>query len=87
MIQRVLVTNSNSDHKQDGIIILRCLIAIFEALTGMIEQALPSLVGILLAELKMAFETESTKNYKSMLLQTLAMAIYNSPATVLGIIE
>ena len=87
MVQRVLVTNSNSDHKQDGIVILRCLIVIFETLTGTIEQALPTLVGILLAELKMAFESESPKNYKSMLLQTLAIAIYNSPATVMGIIE
>ena len=67
--------------------ILRCLIVIFETLTGSIEQALPTLVGILLAELKMAFESQSTKNYKSMLLQTLAIALYNSPATVMGVIE
>ena len=56
MVQRILVTNSNSEHKQDGIIVLRCLIVIFETLTGIIEQALPTLVGILLAELLVAFE-------------------------------
>ena len=82
-VQRVLVINSSNEQKLDGITILRCLIAIFESLPGMIEQFLPILVGILLAELKMAFESTNTKNYKSMLLQTLAMALYNSPVTVM----
>lgn len=45
------------------------------------------LVGMLLAEIKMAFEGKSPQNYKSMLLQTLAMALYNSSATTLAIIE
>jgi len=86
-IQRVLVINSSSRHMQDGIIVLRVLIAIFENLPGQVEAALPTLVGMLLAELKVAFEGTKPKNFKSMLLQTLAMALYNSNATTLAIIE
>ena len=48
---------------------------------------MPMLVGMLLAELKMAFEGSSPSNYKSMLLQSLSMALYNSSATTLAIIE
>ena len=33
-IQRILVINANGAHKQDGITILRVLIALFEVLPG-----------------------------------------------------
>lgn len=86
-MRRLMVVNANSKHKQDGISTLRVLISIFENLPGQIEQAMPMLVGMLLAELKMAFEGSSPSNYKSMLLQSLSMALYNSSATTLAIIE
>ena len=86
-VQRILVINSNSTHKQDGVTILRVLIAILENLPGQIDMALPSLVGMLLAELKMAFEGSTPSNYKSMLLQTMAMALYNNNVATLAIIE
>ena len=37
MVQRTLVTNANSKSKEDGIIVLRCLIVLFEELVGTIE--------------------------------------------------
>ena len=67
-VQRILVINANSTHKQDGVTIMRVLIAILENLPGQIDMALPNLVGMLLAELKVAFEGSTPKNYKSMLL-------------------
>lgn len=67
-IQRILVINANGVHKQDGVTILRVLIALFENMPGQMESALPTLVGMLLAELKMAFEGDSPSNYRSMLL-------------------
>ena len=81
--------NSKGVHKQDGVTILRVVIAIFENLLGQIDHALPHIVGMLLAELKMAFEEGANcpKNYKSMLLQSIAMAIFNSNSTTLRIIE
>ena len=42
---------------------------------------------MLLAELKIAFEQGAPKNYKSMLLQTVAMALNYNSAAVLQIIE
>ena len=65
------------------------LISIFENLPGQIDSALPTLVGMLLAEIKIAFEqgAKTPKNYQSMLLQALAMALYNSNVQTLGIIE
>ena len=86
-IQRVLVINQKGVHKQDGVMILRVVIALFENLVGQIDFALPNLVGMLLAENKVAFESESPPNFRSMILQTLAMAIYNSNATTLAIFE
>lgn len=69
--------------------ILRVVIAIFENLPGQIDLALPHIVGMLLAELKMAFDSEVScpKNYKSMLLQSIAMAIFNSNSATLRVIE
>lgn len=86
-IQRILVINANGVHKQDGVTILRVLIALFENMPGQMESALPTLVGMLLAELKMAFEGDSPSNYRSMLLQTLSMALYNNGTATLSIIE
>ena len=37
MVQRTLVTNAKSKSKEDGIIVLRCLIVLFEELVGTIE--------------------------------------------------
>ena len=69
-------------------IILRVVIAVLENLPGQIDFALPKLVGMLLAENKVAFETVDTPpNFRSMVLQSLSMAIYNSSLTTLGIIE
>lgn len=71
----------------DGVTIMRVVISIFENLQGMIDNVLPHLVGMLLAELKLAFENSAPKNYKSMLLQTLSMALNYNSASVLQIIE
>ena len=86
-VQQVLVINSNGVHKQDGVTIMRVLISIFENLPGQIDSALPHLVGILLAELKLSFENGAPKNYKSMLLQTISMALFNNSVAVLSIFE
>lgn len=86
-IQRVLVMNQNSVHKQDGVTILRVMIALFENLVGQIDFALPNMVGMLLAENKVAFENECPPNFRSMIMQSLSMAIYNSNVTTLAIIE
>ncbi len=86
-VRRMMVVNSNSQHKQDGITTLRVLVSIFENLCGQIDAALPMLVGMLLAEIKMAFDGKSPQNYKSMLFQTLAMALYNNCGATLAIIE
>ena len=87
-VQRVLVINSHGTHKQDGVTILRVVIAILENLPREIDHALPHMVGMLLAELKMAFENGSCpKNFKAMLLQSIAMAIFNNNSVTLRIIE
>ena len=79
--------NAASGHKQDGVTILRVLIAILENLPGQIDSALPVIVGIIVAELKQAFESRTAHNYKSMVLQPLSMALYNNSIATLGIIE
>lgn len=87
-VQRVLVVNANGEHKQDGITALRILIALFETLPAQIDgAALAHIVGMLLAELKVSFEQNHPKTYKSMLLQALAMAFYNSSKDAFRIIE
>jgi hypothetical protein len=40
-INRVLAINKNSDHKLDGIVAMKILIAMLENLSGKIDQALP----------------------------------------------
>ena len=67
--------------------ILRVVIALLENLPGKIDFALPKLVGMLLAENKVAFETETPPNFRSMVLQTISMALFNSNLTTLTIIE
>ena len=67
-VQRILVINHNSTHKQDGITVLRVVIAMLENLPGQIDHALPLLVGMLLAENKVAFESVCPPNYRSMVL-------------------
>ena len=68
-IQRILVINAAGENKQDGIFAMRIIITLLETYPGMINDTLPSLVGILLAELKKAFDEEHTpSNYRSMLL-------------------
>ena len=79
--------NSNSEHKQDGVTILRVVISLLECLPGQLNDAMPSLVGMLLAELKNAFENSVPSNYISMLFQCVSLAIYNSNALTLSIIE
>lgn len=69
-VQRVLVVNSNGMHKLDGIIAMKIIITLMENLPGAIDHALPQFVGMLLAELKNAFESDpqAPKNYTSMIL-------------------
>mmetsp|Transcript_42364 Transcript_42364/g.55849 ORF Transcript_42364/g.55849 Transcript_42364/m.55849 type:complete len:774 (-) Transcript_42364:479-2800(-) len=88
-IRRILVINAQSVHKEDGVNTLRSLIAIFENLPGQIDQAMPMLVGMLLAEIKIAFDEGSScpKNYQSMLMQTIAMALFNNNVLTLSIVE
>ena len=65
---------------------LRVVIAILENLPGQVDHGLPMLVGMLLGELKMAFEGQTPNNYKSMLLQSLSMALFNNNSATLRII-
>ena len=86
-IQRILVINGTSSHKQDGVTILRVVISLFENLPGQMEDALPFLVEILLAEMIQNFENSAPNNYRSMLLQAMSMALFNSSVTTMRKIE
>ena len=54
-IQKFLLMNSQSNHKQDGVVVLRILISLLENLPEQINHAMPNIVGVLLAEIKAAF--------------------------------
>jgi hypothetical protein len=45
-------------HKLDGIIAMKIIITLMENLPGMIDHALPQFIGMLLAELKNAVESD-----------------------------
>ena len=84
-IQRILVINSNGMHKLDGIIAMKIICALMENLPGMIDAALPQFVGMLLAELKNALESDpkAPKNYTSMILQSLSVCLFNNSVQTL----
>ena len=87
-IQRVLVINAAGYNKQDGISAMRLVMTILEKFPGMIDDSLPNLVAIMLAELKKAFdEPDTPPNYRSMLLQAFSMCFYNNCQITLQIME
>jgi hypothetical protein len=51
-LQQVLVINSNSASKVDGIVAMKVFLTVFENLAGRIDHILPRFLEILLAELK-----------------------------------
>lgn len=69
-VQRVLVINSNSNAKLDGVSVLKVIVTIFENLPGQLDfQAMNLWVGMLLAELKHLLSMKKpVECYKSMLL-------------------
>ena len=61
---------------------------ILEQFPGRINDTLPNLVAIMLAELKKAFDEETTPpNYRSMLLQAFSMCFYNNSQITLQTME
>ena len=80
-LQQVLVINSNSASKVDGIVAMKVFMTVFENLAGRIDHILPRFLEILLAELKVLLSKKKpTQNYLSMLLQSIALSFFNSPA-------
>ena len=87
-IQRILVINAAGTSKQDGLSAMRIIMTILEQFPGRINDTLPNLVAIMLAELKKAFDEESTPpNYRSMLLQAFSMCFYNNSQITLQTME
>ena len=76
-------------HKLDGIIAMKIIITLMENLPGMIDHALPQFIGMLLAELKNAVESDpkAPQNYTSMILQSLSVCLFNNCTACLSIIE
>ena len=67
---------------------MRVAISIFENYPQQIDAAMENLVGILLAEVQLAFSTSGVpKNYRSMVLQAVATAFYNNSAVTFGVLE
>lgn len=87
-LRKVLVVNSAGQHKLDGIVAMKVVISIFDNLPGLIDSALPHLIGMLLAEHKVAIEKQSTPSkYTSMILQALTSAFYNNSVATFAIME
>jgi len=65
----------------DGIVCMKVLIAMLENLgSGTIDEALPYIIRICVSQLQLKIKV--TKNYTSMVIQTLSMAFwYNAPLT------
>lgn len=74
--------NKNAEHKLDGIVAFKVIIAMLENLLGRIDQALPLILQICVSELNENSHPKANKSYKSMILQTIAMCFhYNSELT------
>ena len=77
-IERILHINRNSTSKDDGIAAMKIIIAMLENLQGRIDEALPYILKLCINELAV----KTTKNYTSMVLQTITMSFwYNSVLT------
>ena len=66
---------------------MRIILTILEQFPGRINDTLPNLVAIMLAELKKAFDEETPPNYRSMLLQAFSMCFYNNSQITLQTME
>lgn len=87
-VQNILVANHNSKNKEDGILALNVIIALFENLPGQIDFALNDLVGMLLAELSVLIKKKKpNQKYLLSLIQTIAIAMYNSCQATFAILE
>ena len=78
-IDRSLKINATSEHMLDGVVIMKVLMAMLENLKGLIDEALPHVLRICLGQFT---ECKPTKNFASMIMQTVAMCFwYNAPLT------
>lgn len=83
MNQRILAMNRNSEHKLDGIAVLKTILSMFENMAGIIDNALPEIVKMLVDELFYEkAQQKPCKSFISMLIQTLSMSFwYNCQLT------
>lgn len=80
--------NQNSRHKLDGISVLKVVVTIFENLQGQVDPALPNFIGMLLAELQVILgKKKPVEEFKSMILQCLALSFYNNAQAAFQVIE
>jgi hypothetical protein len=87
-VQQVLVNDKKNNAKLDGVSVLKVVVTMFENLQGQIDVALPNLVGMLLAELQyLTSKKKPTEQYKSMVLQTLALGFFNNATLMFKILE
>ena len=84
-VQRIFVINSAGASKQDGLAACRIFLSLIETFHGNID--LQPIICILLAEIQKAFNDETPKNYKAMLLQTISMCFWNNPQQTLQTLE
>ena len=69
-------------------LVLHLFIGLLENLPGQIDQALPGMLGMVLAEIKLAFEAKFCQpSYISMLFQVYATALYNNSVATLQMTE
>jgi len=66
---------------------MKLVCCILETFPGQIDNALPSIVGMLLAELHVALSNKCPINYKSMIVQATATAFYNNSILTFQILE
>lgn len=87
-VQNILVMNHNSKNKEDGILALNVVTALFENLPGQIDFALNDLVGMLCAELSVIIKKKKpNQRYLLSIIQTIAIAMYNSCQATFTILE
>ena len=83
-----MVNDKKNNAKLDGVSVLKVVVTMFENLQGQIDVALPNLVGMLLAELQyLSSKKKPNEQYKSMVLQTLALGFFNNAQLMFKILE
>lgn len=82
-VERGLKINESSEHQLDGVVLMKVLIALLENLPARIDEALPYLLRLCLAQL----HQKLAKNFKSMVVQTLAMCFWYNSALTFALLE